>query len=370
MESARVKVFEPGVVERSTAVAAVAAPAPAAYRFEPGRPHPMGASADAAGVNFAVFSQHATGVQLLIFDPVDSLEPVQVIDLDSRVNKTFEIWHVYVHLLKPGVGYAYRVQGPADVHAGHRFDPDKVLLDPYAKGTSHTLWKRGDACGPGDNLKTSMRGVVVDTERVNNRRAGDPFAYDWEGDRPLRHSLRSTVVYEMHVGGFTRSPSSGAESPGTFDAVIGKVPYLKELGVTAVELLPVFAFDSTEIDKASPDGRPLSNYWGYSTVSYFAPHGRYCGSVASASAQVNEFRDMVKALHKEGIEVILDVVFNHTSEGNHQGPIISFKGFDNSVYYYLWAPDQMYYVDYSGCGNTINCNHPIVEKMILECVEY
>jgi glycogen operon protein len=364
-----VKVIEPGVADRSTA-APGSGPAPAAYRFEPGRPHPMGASADAKGVNFAVFTQHATGVQLLIFEPVDALEPVQVIDLDSRVNKTFEIWHVYVHHLKPGAGYAYRVKGPADVHTGHRFDPDKVLLDPYAKGTSDKLWKRVDACVPGDNLHSSMRGVVVDTERVNNRRAGDPFAYDWEGDRPLRHSLRSTVVYEMHVGGFTKSPTSGAETPGTFDGVIGKIPYLKELGVTAVELLPVFAFDAAEIDKPSPDGGRLTNYWGYSTVSYFAPHGRYCGSVASASAQVNEFRDMVKALHKAGIEVILDVVFNHTSEGNHQGPIISFKGFDNSVYYYLWPPDQMYYVDYSGCGNTINCNHPIVEKLILECLEY
>jgi glycogen operon protein len=204
-----------------------------------------------------------------------------------------------------------------------------------------------------------MRGTVVD---VGN--------YDWDGDHPLNRPMDETVVYEMHVGGFTRSPTSGVRNPGTFSAIVEKIPYLRSLGVTAVELLPIFQFDEKEIDKPSPvDGRPLSNYWGYSTVGFFAPHSRYCVAPEEAS-HVREFRDMVKALHRAGIEVILDVVFNHTSEGNHQGPTMSFKGLENSVYYHLVPSDREYYMDYSGCGNTVNCNHPLVDKFIVECLEY
>jgi len=340
------------------------------FKVEVGRPHPLGADVDPNGVNFAVFSQNATAVELLLFDAHDSPEPVQVIKLDARVHKSFQIWHVYIRGLRPGYLYAYRVDGPRDRHQGHRFSPHKVLLDPYAKGTTDTLWKRGDACGDGDNVATSQRAVIINASSQFNRRAGDPDAYDWEGDRRLNRPLRNTVIYEMHVGGFTRSPTSGAKHPGTFAGVVEKIPYLKDLGVTAVELLPVFDFDQSEIDKPNPNGGPnLRNYWGYSTVSFFAPHAQYCTSPTEAS-HVTDFRDMVKALHKAGIEVILDVVFNHTSEGNHQGPMISFAGFDNSIYYYTWPPDRQYYVDYSGCGNTLNCNHPIVEKFIVECLEY
>ena len=187
------------------------------------------------------------------------------------------------------------------------------------KGNTKALWKRGSACLPGDNLATSLRSVVIDTND-----------YDWEGDQPLKHPLNRTVVYELHVGGFTRSPSAGVKQPGTFTGVIEKIPYLKELGITAVELLPVFEFDDTEIREF--EGQALTNYWGYSTMSYFAPHPSYCIS-PEAGQHVREFRDMVKALHKAGIEVILDVVFNHTDEGNHQGPTFSFKGIDNSNYW-------------------------------------
>jgi glycogen operon protein len=333
------------------------------HRLDWGRAQPLGATPDRDGVNFSVFADHATGVELLLFEKADDPEPYEVIALDPRVNRTFHFWHVYVKGLKPGAFYAFRVEGPnsdGDVHHyGHRFNRNKILLDPYARGITNALWSRGGACGSDDNIVTSMRSVVVDVAD-----------YDWEGDRPLNRRMRDTIVYEMHVGGFTKSPTSGAQTPGTFCGVIEKIPYLQELGVTAIELLPVFHFDPTEGDKPHPFGGPrLTNYWGYSTISFFAPHPNFCASPDPAS-HIREFRDMVKALHRVGIEVILDVVFNHTSEGNHQGPMINFRGFDNSIYYHLVPSDRQYYMDYSGCGNTVNCNHPVVEKFIVDCLEF
>ena len=328
-------------------------------RLYSGSSHPFGATVDEGGVNFSVYSASATSVQLLLFRHPKDLDPFRVIDLDPVANKSFYLWHVYVEGLKPGTGYAYRVDGPREPWNGHRFDPEKVLIDPYSKGNSLALWSRGAACVPGDNLHQSIRSVVIDTSD-----------YDWEGDEPLRVPMAETVIYEMHVGGFTKSPSSGVKNPGTFLGLIEKIPYLKELGVTAVELLPVFSFDCTDVIKEH-DGQKLVNYWGYSTMGYFAPHQAYCTDPESGS-HVREFRDMVKALHQAGIEVILDVVFNHTDEGNHQGPLFSFKGFDNSTYYYLTGPNgsKEFYYDYTGCGNTFNCNHPIGEKFILDCLRY
>jgi len=328
------------------------------YRLYAGSPHPFGATVDAGGVNFSIYSANATSVQLLLFENSTDLEPFKVIDLNPVSNKSFYLWHVYVEGLRPGVGYAYRVDGPREPWNGHRFDPSKVLLDPYAKANTFALWNRGSACLPGDNLHQSIRGVVIDTSD-----------YDWEGDQPLKKSMAESVIYELHVAGFTKSPSSGVAHPGTFLGVIEKIPYLKSLGVTAVELLPVFSFDDTDI--RHHNGTELVNYWGYSTVNYFSPHHGYVVS-PNTGCQVREFRDMVKALHKAGIEVILDVVFNHTDEGNHQGPVFSFKGFDNSTYYFLTGPDgsKEYYYDYTGCGNTFNCNHPIGEKFILDCLRY
>jgi isoamylase len=351
---------DPRIADLSPAGAPAVVSSGPPYQVFPGRAHPLGATVDAAGVNFAIFSQHATSVELLLFDAHDDPEPVQVIPLTTRYNKTFHIWHCYVKGLQPGNHYGYRVDGPKDIHAtGHRFNPNKVLLDPYAKGITNDLWVRGDACGPNENLATSMRAAVIDVDN-----------YDWEGDKPLNRPLREAVIYEMHVGGYTKSPTAGVQNPGTFAGVIEKIPYLQRLGITAVELLPVFAFDDKDFGKPSPlTGEPLPNFWGYSTVSFFAPHHRYTTRPEEGS-QVNDFRDMVKALHRAGIEVILDVVFNHTSEGNHEGPMINFKGLDNSIYYHTVPEDRQYYMDYSGCGNTVNCNHPMVDKFIVECLDF
>ncbi len=334
--------------------------APLEYQIERGRAHPLGAIPDENGVNFAVFSEHATSVELLLFDKHDDPKPIDTIQLDPYKHKTFYFWHVYVRGLKPGANYAYRVDGPQDLHGrGDRYNRNKVLLDPFASGNTETLWNRANACGPEDNLAASMRSVVIDL-------AG----YDWEGDRPLNRPLQETIIYEMHVRGFTRSPSSGCQNPGLFAGIIEKIPYLKELGITAVELLPVFDFDEHEVKQLSPvDGTPLTNYWGYDPFSFFAPQSWYCKS-PEAGNHYTEFRDMVKALHKAGIEVILDVVFNHTGEGDHRGPTISFRGFANSTFYLLSQQDRQYYLNYSGCGNTINGNHPITEKLIVDTLNF
>jgi glycogen operon protein len=296
-------------------------------------------------------------VELLLFAAHDATEPFQVIRLDPCVHKSFHFWHIFVRGLEAGTHYAFRVDGPFDPASGHRFNRNKVLIDPYARGNTNSLWKRSSACGSDDNLATSMRSVVIDTSM-----------YDWEGDRPLNRPMEETIIYEMHVRGFTQSPSSRVRHPGTFLGVIEKIPYLKELGVTAVELLPVFDFDEKAVLRQL-NGRSLTNYWGYSTIGFFAPQSSYCVNPETGS-HFREFRDMVKALHRAGIEVILDVVFNHTDEGNHLGPTFSFRGIDNRTHYFLVPSDLQYYMDFSGCGNTFNCNHPIAQKLIVECLRY
>ena len=329
------------------------------FRRFKGSAHPFGSTPTAQGTNFSLFSANATAVQLLLFTHPSDKTPSKVIDLDPGDNRSFNIWHAFIEGVKPGMGYAYRVDGPREPWNGHRFDPEKVLIDPYSNGNSLELWERGSACVPGDNVETSMRSVVIDLED-----------YDWEGDRPINRDMADSVIYEMHVGGFTKSPTSGVKHPGTYLGLIEKIPYLKSLGVTAVELLPCCSFDHTDVFKEH-DGRTLVNYWGYSTMGYFAPHQGYCVS-ESAGNHIKEFRDMVKALHRAGIEVILDVVYNHTDEGNHQGPMFSFKGIDNATYYYLTGPDgsKEFYYDYTGCGNTFNCNHPVGEKLILDSLRF
>jgi isoamylase len=251
------------------------------------------------------------------------------------------------------------MDGPKDTStSGCRFNPSKVLIDPYALGNVNTLWDRSKAVGPEDNVTASMRSVVL-----------DPDAYDWEDDELPNIPMAESVIYEMHVRGFTRSESAGVAHPGTFRGLIEKIPYLKSLGVTAVELLPIFDFDESQVLRTAPDGTPLRNYWGYDPYGHFAPQSSYCCEPGEG-AHLREFRDMVKALHKEGIEVILDVVYNHTSEGNHNGPTISFRGQANEAYYHLVPNDKQYYMDYSGCGNTFNANHPVVTKYIIESLEY
>ncbi len=323
-------------------------------RGQDGSSSPLGATPSPDGVNFSVFSRHATGVELLLFDAVDDTKAARVVRLDPAVNRTYYYWHVFVPDIRQGQLYAYRVEGPFDPANGLRFDPTKVLLDPYGRGVAvPEAYARDAARSPGDNTKAAMKSVVVDCS-----------AYDWEGDAPLQRPSSQTIVYEMHVAGFTRHPSSGVseKTRGTYAGLIEKIPYLKQLGITAVELLPVFQFDPQDC----PPG--LVNYWGYSPVSFFAPHHGYCSRRDPLGA-VDEFRDMVKALHRADIEVILDVVFNHTAEGDDHGPTLSFRGLDNTTYYILEA-DRSRYANYSGTGNTLNGNQPIVRRMILDSLRY
>jgi len=322
--------------------------------LEEGGSSPLGATPSPDGVNFSVFSRHATGVRLLLFERVDDARATRVVKLDPSANRTYYYWHVFVPGVRPGQLYGYQVEGPLDPSSGMRFDPTKVLLDPYGRGVMvPRTYGRDAARRPGDNTGTAMKSVVVDVS-----------AYDWEGDAPLQRPSSQTIVYEMHVRGFTRHPSSGLpeSTRGTFAGLIEKIPYLQKLGITAVELLPVFQFDVED----SPPG--LVNYWGYAPVSFFAPHQAY-SSRRDPAGPVDEFRDMVKALHRAGIEVILDVVFNHTAEGDHLGPTLSFRGLDNATYYML-EEDRSRYSDYSGTGNTLNANHPIVRRMIVDSLRY
>jgi glycogen operon protein len=329
---------------------------PAAFVTEAGSPHPIGITTRPNGVNISIFSESATEIELLLFDSAMATEPMQIVRLDPFLNKSFHFWHVFLRGCGPGTFYAFRVDGPNDPESGRRFNANKVLISPYARGISKGLWNRFDAIGPQDNLGTSMRCAVVDTAK-----------YDWEGDRPLGRPIHESIIYEVHVGGFTRSPGAGVEHPGTFAGMIEKIPYLQSLGVTAVELLPVFDFDDS-VTSVGPLGGEIRNYWGYSTVGFFSPHAGYC--VDGGTAHANEFRDLVKALHKAGIEVILDVVFNHTDEGNESGPTYAFRGIDNASYYLLDPASPASYLNYSGCGNTFNANHPLPQKFIVDCLRY
>ncbi|TGU70090.1 glycogen debranching protein GlgX [Geomonas terrae] len=318
-----------------------------------GNTSPLGATVTPGGVNFSVFARDCSGVELLLFDRADDAVPSRVITLDPKQNRTYHYWHVFVPGIGAGQLYGYRVAGPFEPQRGRRFDPGKVLIDPYGRAVAvPDGYCRGDACLPGDNAASAMKSVVA-----------DPRGYNWEGDLPLKRPYSSTVIYEMHVAGFTRHPSSGVSNDkrGTYAGLIEKIPYLKELGITAVELLPVFQFDPLD----APLG--LRNYWGYSPVSFFAPHAAY-SSKQGPLGPLDEFRDMVKALHKAGIEVILDVVYNHTSEGDHNGPTFCFRGFANDVYYSL-APDGSY-LNHTGCGNTLNANHHVVRRLIIDSLHY
>jgi isoamylase len=340
-------------------------------RISAGKPLPFGATLTPRGTQFSVFSRNATAISLLLFsDPQDSA-PEYEINLDPKLNKTGDVWHVEVEGVGPGTFYLYRVDGPYQPEKGHRFNPNKLLLDPYVKAvTGNFTWNLADARGfdpsslEGDlSFSTSSdvsgmpKGIVVSDQ------------FDWQGDKPLNRPLRFSVIYETHVRSLTLHPSSGVRHPGTFRGVAEKIPYLKDLGITAVELLPVQEFDELENELVNPrTGERLQNYWGYSTISFFAPKGRY-SSAGALGQQVVEFKEMVQALHSAGIEVILDIVFNHTAEGDETGPTLCFRGLDNSIYYIL-DEDKRLYKNYSGCGNTTNCNHPIVRTLIQDCLHY
>ena len=319
-----------------------------------GRSSPIGATLVAGGANFSVFSKSAASIELLFFDRVDDGCPSRVIPIDPSTNHTYHYWHVFVPGVEAGQIYGFRARGPFEPDRGLRFDPSKLLLDPYGRAVVVPRnYSREAARLEGDNTASAMKSVVTDLH-----------GYDWEGDMPLKRPWSRTIIYEMHVRGFTAHLSSGvAEAKrGTYAGLIEKIPYLQQLGITAVELLPVFQFDSQD----APPGR--TNYWGYSPVSFFAPHQAYSSRQEPLGA-LDEFRDMVKALHRAGIEVILDVVFNHTAEGEHDGPTQSFRGLDNPTYYLL-CEDRSRYANFTGTGNTLNANHPAVRRMIVDSLRY
>jgi glycogen operon protein len=323
----------------------------AGYRLRPGRAFPFGATFVPGGVNFSVYSSHATSCTLVLFER-GRPEPVAEIPFRDEF-RTGNVFAMTVFDLDyEQIEYGYRMDGPFDPGAGHRFDPSKVLLDPYARAVAGLeVW---GAAANGEGPRT-----------YRGRLAFEDF--DWDGDRPLGTPIEDLVIYEMHVRGFTRHPSSGVKSPGTFAGLREKIPYLQELGVNCVELLPIYEFDEFENSRPGPDGQMSLNYWGYSTVGFFAPKAGYAAT-GKFGMQVDELKALVKELHKHGIEVLLDVVFNHTAEGNERGPSFSFRGIDNKTYYML-TPEG-YYFNFSGTGNTLNCNHPVVRSLVLDCLRY
>jgi glycogen operon protein len=326
------------------------------YATRAGSRLPLGATTTAGGVNFSLFCPHATRVELLLYE-ANSPRPFQQVALDAKRNRTQLVWHVFVAGLAPGVHYAWRLDGASDTAtSGRRFNPRKELVDPWARAVSDALWDRKRAADPADDGPCGVRAVVSEVD------------FDWSGERPIPRTLEGAVIYELHVGGFTRHPSSRAVAPGTFTALIDKIPYLRELGITHVELLPVMAFDEQSVPSAAL-ARGLRNYWGYNTHSFWSPHPRYCLHTEQGR-QVAEFKHMVRALHAAGIGVILDVVFNHTAEGGADGPWINFKGMANEIVYHLDPHDRRRYLDFTGCGNTVNCNHPQMTAFFVHCLEY
>jgi len=331
--------------------------------MRPGSPYPLGATWDGSGVNFALFSENATGVELCLFDDEGHERRVPLTE------RTDQVWHGYVPQARPGLRYAFRVHGPWEPAAGHRFNPAKLLIDPYARALTGTVeWSDalfGYTIGHADadlarderdSAPGMPKGVVVDT------------AFTWGNDRPLRTPWNETVIYELHVKGFTaRHPDVAKELRGTYGGLVAPaaLDYLRGLGITAVELMPIHHYVS---DKHLVD-RGLRNYWGYNSLGFFAPDIRYA-STRGAGDQVREFKTMVKTLHDAGIEVILDVVYNHTAEGNHLGPTLSFRGIDNAAYYRLMPDDRRYYMDYTGCGNTLNMTHPRTLQLIMDSLRY
>ncbi len=331
------------------------------FAISRGMPIPLGPTLQRHGINFAVFSKHATAVTLVLFVPGDT-EPIAEFPLDPHYNRTGHVWHAFVSGVDVGIQYGYRMDGPRD-HL-HKFDYDQVLLDPYCRSVSGgSRWgSRHDIDHHRDPLTETgevhgQHSVVVDGE------------FDWEFDQPLNRPLWETIIYELHVRGMTVHKNSGVKNRGTFAGLIEKIPYLKELGITAVELLPINEFDESGNWRRNPlTGERLFDYWGYNSIAFFAAKAAYAAD-HNVGAEVNEFRTMVKAMHKAGIEVILDIVFNHTSEGDERGQTLSFRGIDNSIYYMVDPTTGRHY-NYSGCGNTMNCNHPVVRDMILDSLRY
>ncbi len=321
------------------------------YEYRRGRMLPFGASFQSDGaVNFSIFSSDATGCTLVLYKKGEEKPYVEIpLPAEFRVGNVYSILIYGLNIEE--IEYGYRFDGPFDPENGYLFNKENVVLDPYAKSiTGRLVW----GSQPSKGRLQPLRAQIIRED------------YHWAGDKPLEISSNDLVIYEMHIRSFTKDKSSGVKYPGTYAGVIEKIPYLKKLGVNCVELMPVFEFDEFENSRVV-DGKSLCNYWGYSTVGFFAPKAGYAVS-APMGMEVDEFKNMVKTLHQNGIEVILDVVFNHTAEGNEKGPVISFKGIDNRTYYFLTKDG--YYYNFSGCGNTMNCNNPVVRHFVLDCLRY
>lgn len=335
-----------------------------------GFPLEFGAAVQDDGVNFSIYSKSATKVVLCIFDSNDAKQPSVTFDLDPVKNKTGDVWHIFVCGLKAGSLYLYKMDGPYNPPAGLRFNFHKYLIDPYAKclskGSVFESYNKQRSSG----LAVKENGELSDLSNFPKCVVVDDSDFDWENDKPLNYPLEKTIIYETHLKGFTANKNSQVKNCGTYKGFSEKAEYLKSLGVTSVELLPIFEFDENENPRINPrTGEKLTNYWGYSTISFFAPKTGYSSSQKDGDS-VKEFKQMVKILHQKGIEVILDVVFNHTAEGNEYGYTFSMRGIQNDVYYMLSQNEKQYYMNFSGCGNTVNCNHPVVRKFILDCLRY
>jgi len=328
------------------------------FKISRGSPIPFGSTLTREGINFALFSKNATKVTLVIF-AAEAKTPLLEIPLDPRFNKTGDVWHVHITGLDAGIEYGYRLdRQPNDTPFIHRYDPKLILIDPYTRALSGgNQWGEQPLPVTSHNKQNHRHSLIVRNQ------------YDWEDDQPLNIHLADSIIYELHVRGFTRHPSAKVKHPGTFRGLIEKIPYLQELGITAVELLPINEFDETHNDKINPaTGKRLAQYWGYDSIAFFAPKASYA-NLNQEGTQINEFKDLVKAFHRAGIEVILDIVFNHTAEGDDKGTTFSFRGLDNSIYYLIDKETGRYY-NFSGCGNTLNCNHPVVRDLILDCLRY
>ncbi len=323
-------------------------------------PVPYGAHVVENGVQFTLFSRHATRVWLMLFDHPDAATPSAEYELTPQQNRIGDIWHIHVRDARAGQFYLYRLEGTAAEGRKNYYNPRQWVLDPYALAVSgRPQWGDQQHLEPGRFAVSGPavpKGVIVRDD------------FDWSGDVTLNIPLHDTVIYETHLRGFTVHPQSGVSAPGTYDGFKEKIPYLQDMGITAVEFLPVQEFNEMEYFLENEKRARLKNFWGYSTLAFFAPNARYA-SRGGLGQQLTEFKDLVRALHNSGIEVILDVVFNHTAEMGDGGPTYSFRGIDNYTYY-MMDPSGRHYMNYSGCGNTVNSNHPVVRSFIMNCLRY